>query len=561
MWYTQNRRKEASGIETLSRESPPGRVGPSLTESRYRTAFWIMLVASAFFRLWYATRVELHPDEAYYWQWSRHLAAGYYDQGPMIGWVIAFFTRLFGHSELSVRLQAVLTTFMAVAIMRLLALRIYRSERAAFLAAFFATVAPLYFIGGILATYDTLQMLFWSATLLCLVHFFQSEKRVWWLWTGIAFGLGLLSKCTMTYLLPVVVLTLLAVPRMRRWLVRPEPYLGLLVGTLVSLPFILWNARNDWATVQHLAIIGTKTPRTLLPIGLAGDFLASQLVVLTPFLGISAVVASVREARRSLKEQDPGLLILALACILVLSGFVLHSMRSKIEANWPATAYCTAFVLLGGSLHRFFADSPSLARRRRVAAYHAFSAFFAALLLALTLFPGMLKPFGVVLPAKADRSNDLYGWSLLAREAERYRRTMPHPASTYLFGSSYQIASELAFYTGQETAHLRIPGRRVAGYDYWNLLAPRTGQDALFVEEIEAENPPPPAPGSRVAWSDPFAAPGDIGSFLAPYFNRVESGPAIHIYRPELYRQPVRSFRFYRGFGFKGYGAALEEAR
>ena len=32
--------------------------------------------------------LPLSADEAYYWLWSKHLAAGYFDHPPMIAWLI-----------------------------------------------------------------------------------------------------------------------------------------------------------------------------------------------------------------------------------------------------------------------------------------------------------------------------------------------------------------------------------------------------------------------------------------------------------------------------------------
>src|SRR5207253_11247774 len=44
------------------------------------TAFALLAVAAAVgFRFGYAGYRPLLPDEAYYWDWSRHLAAGYFD--------------------------------------------------------------------------------------------------------------------------------------------------------------------------------------------------------------------------------------------------------------------------------------------------------------------------------------------------------------------------------------------------------------------------------------------------------------------------------------------------
>src|SRR3954468_1375377 len=46
--------------------------------------------------------LELAPDEAHYWQWSRHLDWSYYSKGPLVAWLIRASCELFG--DLSVRL-------------------------------------------------------------------------------------------------------------------------------------------------------------------------------------------------------------------------------------------------------------------------------------------------------------------------------------------------------------------------------------------------------------------------------------------------------------------------
>src|SRR6266576_3863766 len=66
------------------------------------------LFALTCFRLWYSTRFDLIADEAYYWLWSKHLAASYRDKGPAVAWTIALGTKLFGDTVFGVRFFAVL---------------------------------------------------------------------------------------------------------------------------------------------------------------------------------------------------------------------------------------------------------------------------------------------------------------------------------------------------------------------------------------------------------------------------------------------------------------------
>ena len=49
---------------------------------------------------------EVGPDEAQYWRWSEKLDFGYYSKPPLVAWVIAASTALFGDGEWAIRLSA-----------------------------------------------------------------------------------------------------------------------------------------------------------------------------------------------------------------------------------------------------------------------------------------------------------------------------------------------------------------------------------------------------------------------------------------------------------------------
>src|SRR3954452_9348263 len=88
--------------------------GPPLASSSgpdgaWRTAF-LLTVGLTLARLiaLFRTPLELYPDEAQYWLWSRTLAFGYYSKPPMIAWAIRAATSIGGDAEAWVRLPAVL---------------------------------------------------------------------------------------------------------------------------------------------------------------------------------------------------------------------------------------------------------------------------------------------------------------------------------------------------------------------------------------------------------------------------------------------------------------------
>ena len=68
-----------------------------------------------------ASGAGLHVDEAQYWDWSRHLAWGYWSKPPGIAALIAASTWLAGDSVLGVRLLAMVGWGLSAAILGALA--------------------------------------------------------------------------------------------------------------------------------------------------------------------------------------------------------------------------------------------------------------------------------------------------------------------------------------------------------------------------------------------------------------------------------------------------------
>src|SRR5215467_8808977 len=88
----------------------------------------VLILAAGGLRVYYLAsdcRLELAPDEAHYWDWSRHLDWSYYSKGPLVAWLIraswelfgGISDRLVGSPMLAIRLPALLcqsATFVAV---------------------------------------------------------------------------------------------------------------------------------------------------------------------------------------------------------------------------------------------------------------------------------------------------------------------------------------------------------------------------------------------------------------------------------------------------------------
>src|SRR5690242_21803079 len=100
----------------------------------------LLILAAAGSHLLYLTggcRLDLSPDEAHYWDWSRHLDWSYYSKGPLVAWIIRAGCEAFGSLSLAtdgtlmpaLRLPAALCGSALLAGLYILTYQTFRSDR------------------------------------------------------------------------------------------------------------------------------------------------------------------------------------------------------------------------------------------------------------------------------------------------------------------------------------------------------------------------------------------------------------------------------------------------
>lgn len=443
-----------------------------------RAWFVLLLVGTLVLRLGYlqAGILDLAPDEAHYWEWSRRLDVSYYSKPPMVAYIIRLFTSLGGHSVVMVRLGAVLIAALLMGLAFRLGRAVSGRDWVALLAVLFLTAIPLYAAGGVLMTIDPPLMLFWVLGVLAVR---RAVRGGWggWAAAGLALGLGLLSKYTMILLVPCAALALWLHPQGRPWLRRPAPYLATGLGLLAFLPALAWNAAHDWVSFRHtLAMAGTGSGWLIKPDAFVA-FVASQAGVVTPLLFVLLLAGMARSAWLGVRGGHVDHLLLAAFSAPVLGFFVGLSLLGKVEANWAAPAYFTAAVAAADLVARGLGRVP-------VGLVRGFAGVAIVLGLAVAAVghdTDLLRRAGVELPARLDPSTRLVGWQQLGQEVSRVRQRFGEPPLP-LVSDRYQIASELAFYVaGRPRLYVVNLGRRLNQYDLWGGLPALEGRDVLLV--------------------------------------------------------------------------------
>ncbi|HJZ19385.1 MAG TPA: glycosyltransferase family 39 protein, partial [Bradyrhizobium sp.] len=295
----------------------------------------VTVLALVALRLVAAAWTPLAFDEAYYWTWSKHLAFGYYDHPPLVAIVIRLGTMIAGDSELGVRLVSILLALpMSYAVYRTAAI-LFGSMRMAANATILLNVTLMAAVGTLIVTPDSPLLVASSFVLFFLAKVLETGRGGWWLAVGAAIGLALLSKYTALFFGPAILIWLLLVPKLRRWLISPWPYLGALVALAIFSPVILWNADHQW--VSFIKQIG-RARIADFRIGFIGELIPTQIAFATPLVFVLGAMGLYALSMRKAGALAARALINATFWTIVVY-FVWHSLHARVEANWFAPVY------------------------------------------------------------------------------------------------------------------------------------------------------------------------------------------------------------------------------
>ena len=178
----------------------------------------ILLVLLLVLRAVFAAMLPLSADEAYYWLWSKHLAAGYYDHPPAIAWLIAPGTWLLGDGAIGVRLAGVVLSLPVTWLVWDSARLLLKDGTRALLAALIFNLTLMVSVEMLAATPDMASVATAAGFFWALARVRETARPHWWLVVGVMAGLGLLAKLSALFLGLGALFWLLADRGQRRWL-------------------------------------------------------------------------------------------------------------------------------------------------------------------------------------------------------------------------------------------------------------------------------------------------------------------------------------------------------
>jgi 4-amino-4-deoxy-L-arabinose transferase-like glycosyltransferase len=331
--------------ESLPHPRTSSREGDWTDSARW---FWGILILTTTWKVFMTNRLGLIFDECYYWEWSLHPQACYFDHPPLTAWLIMAGRTVFGHSELAVRAGSILGGIVLSLAGRDLGKSLF-GRAAGNRAGILLTLAPILAGNAFLMTPDAALIPAWACAVLFAWKGLRSPHAFspWWLAAGGAAGIGMLSKYTMVlFYLSLGVL----------WIVSPFQRTRILLGTLAAgmtslllfLPVLLWNADHGWVSFAHQLHHGFRNEHpTPVNFGNLADYFVFLLVLTSPLLGLFCMLTGIRR-RKEESFRFPGVFYWT---VVLFFGF--SAAKAHIEANWPMTAFVTGLVMVAGDWERY----------------------------------------------------------------------------------------------------------------------------------------------------------------------------------------------------------------
>ncbi|MCL2484878.1 MAG: glycosyltransferase family 39 protein [Endomicrobia bacterium] len=406
--------------------------------------------ASIVFKAFLSAFLELHPDEAYYWLWSKKLALGYYDHSPMVAYFIKI-TTIFSDAEIFVRLSSTIVAVILSVLMWKFVKKLF-NETIAAASVIIVNTIPLMMAASFIITPDTPVFLFYAFTVYFLWRLVDSSETKYWYLTGVFFGLTLLSKYTGVLFAPCL-LVYMILDKKLSWFKNKHFYLMFLTAFIVFLPVVIWNAQHGWISFTYQ--LGHGLYNTSLNIGYVFEYLGAQALVAGPVIFIAGFIA----AYGYFVSKDSKKIFLASFSIPVILFFAFTALKRLPGANWPSFAYFTFCIMAA----QYLLSDNSKVKRKILVIGILINVF-------LSIIVGLHAKYSIVPiykfsqdAAVADATNWFSGWKVLGNKL--VKRDVK-----YAVTNSHQWAGAIAYYTKGEV-EVTLDSHRLNQFAYWEVPA------------------------------------------------------------------------------------------
>ena len=285
------------------------------------------------------TPYEIHRDEFLYLSMGEHLRFWCMDFPPAIAVLAKVARGLFGDTLFAIRFFPAVAGTLLLVFTALITRELGGGRLAQALAMLATLLGSLFLRPATLFQPVVLDQVCWTVGFYALARMVREPGGRWWLWLGVAGGLGLLAKFSILFFAFGVVVALL-VSKQRPVLLARQPWMALGLGLVLGCGSIVGQLRLGLPVLVHM---GDLQREQLTKVTYAG-FLGGQVMLLGPALLL--VVPGLLWLLFSRPGRE--FRVIGLTCLTVLLLLMLlHGKAYYIGPIYP-TLFAAGAVWLAG---------------------------------------------------------------------------------------------------------------------------------------------------------------------------------------------------------------------
>lgn len=399
----------------------------------------ILLISLAWliFNLLIGAFQPLLGDEAYYWEYARYPALGYFDHPPMLAWLIYPFAHIQA-AYLDVRLLAILVSCIAFYLLA-------KQGGKLFYVLLLASV-PLIHGMSALALPDAPLFLFGTLYFIVLQRYLENDHWKNTILLSLIIAAMIYSKY---HGILIIIATLIANPSVLK---RRSFYIVFYLSTLFLGPHIWWQISHELPSVKY-HFSGRFDPSTQSNFIY---FIISQVLCFGPLLYLY-----VKQVKRA-DFRDTWLRILHLSVFCVFSVFLINALFNWTEAHWTYLATIPMYLTI---IHK--KESSSSKAINGLFLWLAILIFL-RIMVACKLVPNVAQLY------KLNERNALdASWAQSIEEVAADRPVV--------FMNSYPHAALYNYYTKSTAIHWNELNGRESQYGIWLQEKPIATEKVVFI--------------------------------------------------------------------------------
>ncbi|MCX6219944.1 MAG: glycosyltransferase family 39 protein [Bacteroidia bacterium] len=193
-----------------------------------------------------------HRDELLYFSLGEHPDFGYFSVPPLIGFLAAILTKLFGYTLFAAKILPALLGGVVIYLCARLAKELKGGFFAQIVAAVGIICSIIFLRAFSLFQPVFLDIFFWTLSLYLLLRYHNSNLKKYLYLFGLTIGIGILNKYNLLFLV-IAVLGILPFTKHRKLFLNRDFYLTILLAFLIVLPNIIWQITHEFPVLSHLA--------------------------------------------------------------------------------------------------------------------------------------------------------------------------------------------------------------------------------------------------------------------------------------------------------------------